>query len=238
LKFPRSFISLPVTSMCVRSFWPLVKAISRSLNWGVCQVISPQASFEIFPSVFIEPIVIPHLRQNHFPLICHSTGHISYIVIFQHTIYRIWTNVNIVKVSPLFQIALNNICICRNLQYHVRCSGWSYTSWQGPFYPQNLTNSGWLNYYSYIFDYVEIDSSFYRVPIVFMVNNWNTKTPRDFKCTAKFPPFCVLFSGVLLLLSICFQTVLLVASFYFWWLLKCNINGLYYKVIFEIQNKF
>jgi len=31
------------------------------------------------------------------------------------------------------------------LQYHIGCSGWSYTSWQGPFYPQNLTNSGWLN---------------------------------------------------------------------------------------------
>src|SRR5262249_11412363 len=59
----------------------------------------------------------------------------------------------------------------------VGCSGWSYTSWQGPFYIQNLTNSGWLNYYSHVFDYVEIDSSLYRIPNVFMVNNWNTKTP-------------------------------------------------------------
>jgi len=73
------------------------------------------------------------------------------------------------------------------LQYHVGCSGWSYTSWEGPFYPQNLTNSGWLNYYSHVFDYVEIDSSFYRIPNVFMVNNWNTKTPKEFKFTAKFP---------------------------------------------------
>jgi hypothetical protein len=59
--------------------------------------------------------------------------------------------------------------MCRNLQYHVGCSGWSYTSWQGPFYPQNLTNSSWLNYYSHVFDYVEIDSSFYRIPNVFVV---------------------------------------------------------------------
>ena len=73
------------------------------------------------------------------------------------------------------------------MQYHIGCSGWSYTSWQGPFYPQNLTNSGWLNYYSHVFDYVEIDSSFYRVPNVFMVNNWNTKTPKNFKFSAKFP---------------------------------------------------
>jgi uncharacterized protein YecE (DUF72 family) len=43
-------------------------------------------------------------------------------------------------------------------------------SWQGPFYPSNVENSGWLNYYSHVFDYVEIDSSFYRIPNVLMVN--------------------------------------------------------------------
>jgi uncharacterized protein YecE (DUF72 family) len=76
--------------------------------------------------------------------------------------------------------------MCRILQYHVGCSGWSYTSWQGPFYRQNIANSGWLNYYSHIFDYVEIDSSFYRIPNVFMVNNWNTKTPKNFKLDNRF----------------------------------------------------
>jgi uncharacterized protein YecE (DUF72 family) len=73
------------------------------------------------------------------------------------------------------------------LQYHIGCSGWSYTSWQGPFYPSNIQNSGWLNYYSHVFDYVEIDSSFYRIPNVFTVKNWSRKTPLNFKFTAKFP---------------------------------------------------
>jgi uncharacterized protein YecE (DUF72 family) len=73
------------------------------------------------------------------------------------------------------------------LQYRIGCSGWSYTSWQGPFYPSNIENSGWLNYYSHIFDYVEIDSSFYRIPNVFSVKNWYKKTPKNFKFTAKFP---------------------------------------------------
>jgi uncharacterized protein YecE (DUF72 family) len=73
------------------------------------------------------------------------------------------------------------------LQYHIGCSGWSYTSWQGPFYPSNIQNSGWLNYYSHVFDYVEIDSSFYRIPTVFTVKNWSKKTPLNFKFTAKFP---------------------------------------------------
>jgi hypothetical protein len=43
------------------------------------------------------------------------------------------------------------------LQLYIGCSGWSYTSWQGPFYPSNLENKQWLSYYSQIFNYVEID---------------------------------------------------------------------------------
>ena len=73
------------------------------------------------------------------------------------------------------------------LQYYVGCSGWSYTSWQGPFYPPTIDNSGWLRYYSHVFDYVEIDSSFYRIPTIFMVKNWYKRSPQNFKFTAKFP---------------------------------------------------
>jgi uncharacterized protein YecE (DUF72 family) len=38
-----------------------------------------------------------------------------------------------------------------------------------------------------MFDYVEIDTSFYRIPNIFTVKNWYKKTPRSFKFTAKFP---------------------------------------------------
>jgi uncharacterized protein YecE (DUF72 family) len=69
----------------------------------------------------------------------------------------------------------------------VGCSGWSYTTWQGPFYPTNIENSSWLKYYSHVFDYVEIDSSFYSIPNIIMVNNWANRTPGNFKFTAKFP---------------------------------------------------
>ncbi|MGB7882433.1 MAG: DUF72 domain-containing protein, partial [Nitrososphaeraceae archaeon] len=58
------------------------------------------------------------------------------------------------------------------MQYYIGCSGWSYTSWQGPFYPKSIENSKWLKYYSKVFNYVEIDSTFYRIPNEFMVKNW------------------------------------------------------------------
>ena len=69
----------------------------------------------------------------------------------------------------------------------IHCSGWSYSSWQGPFYPLNIENSQWLIYYSQVFDFVEIDSTFYRMPNPFMVKNWYKRTPDNFRFTAKFP---------------------------------------------------
>jgi uncharacterized protein YecE (DUF72 family) len=73
------------------------------------------------------------------------------------------------------------------LQYYIGCSGWSYSAWRGPFYPSDIDDSSWLRYYSSVFDYVEIDSSFYKTPNVFTVKNWFNKTPDNFKFTAKFP---------------------------------------------------
>ena len=73
------------------------------------------------------------------------------------------------------------------MKYYVGCSGWSYSSWQGPFYPKDIENSKWLKYYSKVFNYVEIDSSFYRIPNEFMVKNWYNRTPENFRFTAKFP---------------------------------------------------
>ena len=73
------------------------------------------------------------------------------------------------------------------MKLYVGCSGWSYTSWKGPFYPSNMENNLWLHYYSQIFDYVEIDSTFYNIPSELMVRNWRRRTPDSFRFTAKFP---------------------------------------------------
>lgn len=75
------------------------------------------------------------------------------------------------------------------LEYHLCCSGWSYEGWKSPFYPDNLYNRYWLSYYSQIFDFVEIDSTFYRMSSKFMVNNWFKITPDNFRFAVKFPKF-------------------------------------------------
>jgi uncharacterized protein YecE (DUF72 family) len=69
---------------------------------------------------------------------------------------------------------------------YIGCSGWSYDSWLGRFYPVNSDHRGFLKYYSQVLDFVEIDSSFYRSPNLFMTKKWASITPDNFRFSAKF----------------------------------------------------
>ena len=67
----------------------------------------------------------------------------------------------------------------------IGCSGWSYKDWVGGFYPKDLQAGDYLKFYSRVFDCVEIDSSFYRIPSPFMVNQWKNNTPDGFTFSPK-----------------------------------------------------
>lgn len=73
------------------------------------------------------------------------------------------------------------------LQLHVGCSGWNHDAWAGRFYPARLESNRFLEYYSQVFDYVEIDSTFYKVPRRQTIIKWASSSPPNFKFTAKFP---------------------------------------------------
>src|SRR5438128_2700791 len=62
------------------------------------------------------------------------------------------------------------------MQLHIGCSGWSYSAWPGHFYPKLLDPRNYLSYYSKVFDYVEIDYSFYETPGRFMTERWAKQT--------------------------------------------------------------
>ncbi|WP_393970807.1 DUF72 domain-containing protein [Oxyplasma meridianum] len=67
------------------------------------------------------------------------------------------------------------------------CSGWSYSSWVGPFYPKGSSSNDFLKLYSRVFHAVEIDSTFYRVPEKVTVIKWRDSTPDNFLFSPKFP---------------------------------------------------
>ena len=69
----------------------------------------------------------------------------------------------------------------------IGCSGWSYKDWAGHFYPKDLAAKDYLKFYSEVFDSVEIDSSFYRIPNQSMINQWKSNTPATFVFSPKLP---------------------------------------------------
>jgi hypothetical protein len=47
---------------------------------------------------------------------------------------------------------------------HIGTSGWHYSHWRGPFYPDDLAAERLLAFYAARFPTLEINSSFYRLP--------------------------------------------------------------------------
>ncbi|HEU4974225.1 MAG TPA: DUF72 domain-containing protein [Baekduia sp.] len=69
---------------------------------------------------------------------------------------------------------------------HVGCSGWIYRSWAGgEFYPDRCPQRLWLEHYATVFDTVEINNTFYRLPSRDAVAAWVERTPEDFVFTVK-----------------------------------------------------
>jgi uncharacterized protein YecE (DUF72 family) len=64
-------------------------------------------------------------------------------------------------------------------------SGWHYKHWRGVFYPEKLAASKWLGYYARHFDTVELNSTFYRLPLETGLDTWRESTPRGFRFAAK-----------------------------------------------------
>ncbi len=63
---------------------------------------------------------------------------------------------------------------------YIGTSGWSYKHWREVFYPEDLPQSRWLEFYARNFLTVEINSSFYRLPRKETFESWRRKTPKGF----------------------------------------------------------
>ncbi len=72
-------------------------------------------------------------------------------------------------------------------EFHFGTLGWSYNFWKGNFYPKKLSSRMFLSYYSKIFNSVEIEGTFYRIPREESVLSWKEQTPEDFVFSIKFP---------------------------------------------------
>jgi uncharacterized protein YecE (DUF72 family) len=75
--------------------------------------------------------------------------------------------------------------MARRVTFRVGCSGWQYRHWRGDFYPVDLPQSEWLEYYVRHFDTVEVNNSFYRLPDKGVFAQWRERTPARFVFAVK-----------------------------------------------------
>jgi uncharacterized protein YecE (DUF72 family) len=66
----------------------------------------------------------------------------------------------------------------------IGCSGWNYASWKDDFYGGKPAKS-WLQHYAQTFDTVEVNNTFYRLPLRSSVATWVAQTPPGFVFTVK-----------------------------------------------------
>lgn len=71
----------------------------------------------------------------------------------------------------------------------VGCSGWSYRDWRGVVYPNDLPQRGWFGHYARLFDTVELNATFYRLPTATTVERWAADAPRGFVYAVKLGAF-------------------------------------------------
>jgi uncharacterized protein YecE (DUF72 family) len=70
-------------------------------------------------------------------------------------------------------------------EVRIGCSGWNYDHWRELIYPKGLPQSQWLEHYATLFDTVEVNATFYRLPSVKTVARWVERTPPDFLFAVK-----------------------------------------------------
>ena len=64
-------------------------------------------------------------------------------------------------------------------------SGFSYKEWRPSFYPEDLSEKGFLSFYASRFSSVEIDYTFYRMPNAKTIEGWKAATGENFRFAIK-----------------------------------------------------
>ena len=77
----------------------------------------------------------------------------------------------------------------KSTELYIGTSGWSYKHWSGIFYPKELKSDKYLEFYTTKFSCVELNASFYHLPLKTTVSGWMNRTPGAFKFCPKMSRF-------------------------------------------------
>lgn len=73
------------------------------------------------------------------------------------------------------------------MKWHIGCSGFHYRHWKGTFYPDDLPQKRWFEFYAEHFRTLELNVTFYRFPRLPMLEQWYQHSPADFRFSVKAP---------------------------------------------------
>ncbi len=72
-------------------------------------------------------------------------------------------------------------------QWFTGCSGFYYKDWKEIFYPKEVPQTKWFEYYCRHFNSIELNVTFYRFPRPEALQSWYNRSPGDFKFSVKAP---------------------------------------------------
>jgi Uncharacterized conserved protein len=72
-------------------------------------------------------------------------------------------------------------------KWWIGCSGFHYKEWKEVFYPKNIPQTKWFEYYCRHFNTIELNTTFYRFPRPEALQSWQQRSPNDFKFSVKGP---------------------------------------------------
>jgi len=75
--------------------------------------------------------------------------------------------------------------VSRSQKIWIGTSGWNYKHWKKVFYPEDIAQSKWLEFYSTQFNTVELNATFYRLPKQETFISWANRTPEGFLWAVK-----------------------------------------------------
>ena len=73
------------------------------------------------------------------------------------------------------------------MEWHIGCSGFHYKHWKGTFYPDDMPQKKWFDFYAQHFNTLELNVTFYRFPRLPVLRNWYDQAPKNFQFSVKAP---------------------------------------------------
>ncbi len=73
------------------------------------------------------------------------------------------------------------------MEWRIGCSGYHYPDWKGIFYPEEVAQRKWFEYYCQHFNTLELNVTYYKFPRIETLRNWHGRSPQGFSFSVKAP---------------------------------------------------